>query len=239
MTNRRVVRAPPLLWATASAAAAGVATGVGLIYFPVLALGSLLAVGGVISAFLLSGVRRGIPRLFLASLGILLGCYAFFGKSFAYLGVAPIFIGELMLVFAVIAAFASGSLPVLMRSGVTWLMLAWSLWGAVRTVPFIAAYGTDALRDGALWGYSVFALAMAGCVPGTRSVFSVTSQYGRWVTRFAAWLPFALVMTRFAERVPNMPGTNMPLFTMKAGDGGVHLAGAAVFVLAGIWRGSP
>src|SRR6185295_2168010 len=60
-----------------------------------------------------------------------------------------------------------------------------------------------------------------------------------WVTRFAAWLPFALIMTRFAERLPKMPGTNMPLFTMKAGDGGVHLAGAAVFVLAGIWGGSP
>ena len=144
---------------------------------------------GLISAFVLVGVRRVIPTLFLASLGILLACYAFFGKSFAYLGVAPIFVGELMLLFAVIAALASGSLPVLMRGGITWLMLAWSLWGAVRTVPFIATYGTDALRDGALWGYSVFALAVAACVLSTRSVFSVASQYGRWVTRFAAWLP--------------------------------------------------
>ena len=38
--------------------------------------------------------------------------------------------------------------------------------------------------------------------------------------------------------MPNMPGTDIPLFSMKPGDAGVHLAGAAAFMLLGLYGGA-
>ena len=223
------------LFKAGSLAAAGALVGAALIRLPVFAVGALVAVGAACLVTVLVCFRRELPRAFLGCLGIVLLGYAFLAKSFAYLGVPPVFIGEVVLAFGVVAALASGSLLLVMRSSVTWLILVWSLWGAVRTAPYLGVYGPEALRDAALWGYSAFALAVAACVLSTQSVRSVTRHYGGWVTRFVAWLPVALILARFlGALMPTMPGTDVPLFTMKASDGGVHLAGAAVFVLGGL-----
>ena len=39
-----------------------------------------------------------------------------------------------------------------------WLLLAFMVLGAARTVPYLGEYGVDALRDAVLWGYAFFAL---------------------------------------------------------------------------------
>jgi O-antigen ligase len=74
-------------------------------------------------------------------------------------------------------------------------------------------------------------------------VRSLVSLYGRFVPLFIAWVPvFALIGYGFPQVVPITPGTNVPIAFFKAGDLAVHLAGAAAFVLAGLyptggWRG--
>src|SRR5213078_1079517 len=53
-----------------------------------------------------------------------------------------------------------------------------------------------------------------------------------WAAVFSAWLPLALVITKYlGDLVPTLPGTDVPLIGIKPGDAGVHLAGAAAFVL--------
>jgi hypothetical protein len=227
----------PLLWA--ASIAAGATTGAALMYFPVLALGSLIALSGGGVALVIIGFRRVIPAVFLGSLGIALAGYAFLGRSFAYLGAPPVFIGELMLALAIAAALLSGSLVAVARSPVVWAIVALSVCGLLDTAPYLSTYGLDALRDAALWGYGAFAIAVAACVLRTGTVRSVTRSYGGWITLFAAWLPAALAIARYlGELVPDMPGTDLPLISMKPGDAGVHLAGAAAFVLAGLYNGS-
>jgi hypothetical protein len=215
-------------------AAAGLVTVVGaaLLLRPEAALLGILTLSGVAAVLIFA---RALPATFLFMLGIVLLGYALFGRSFAYLGAPPVFLGEILLVMGILATLASGSLLTVARSPVIWLVVLWAIWGAFRTVPFLATYGIDALRDATLWGYSVFAVTVAACVLSTRSVPEVARRYSGWVMGAALWLPAALLLNRWLGLAgPHMPGTDQLLFIMKPGDAGVHLAGIASFVLLGL-----
>src|ERR1044071_7675786 len=53
-------------------------------------------------------LRRYVPRLFLGALGLVLLGYALLGRGFAYIGVAPLYVGEFALAFGLFAALLSG-----------------------------------------------------------------------------------------------------------------------------------
>ena len=128
----------------------------------------MLLLAGVLALCVLGALAifaRALPAVFLGTLGLLLTGYAFLGRSVAYLGAPPLFVGEMTLALGVVAALVSWSLFSLVRSPVVWMIAALSAWGAVRTIPYIGAYGLDALRDATLWGYSAFALIVASGRP--------------------------------------------------------------------------
>jgi hypothetical protein len=227
--------------------AAGAAVGVAFSSRPFYAI---VAIVGICAAAGLAMFYRAVPRAFLAFMGAVLIGYAFVGRGFAYLGVPPLFIGEMTLAFGLVAALVSGSLLRLARSPIAWLIVALSLWGLTGTVPYYATYGLDSLRDATLWGYGAFAFVVAACILGSGSLPAVVKQYGRVITPFAVWVPLLIIAGRtIGESLPNMPGTDVPMLSPKQGDAGVHLAGAAAFVLLGLntrlsgdeadeWRGS-
>src|SRR5262249_9673492 len=64
--------------------------------------------------------------------------------------------------------------------------------------------------------YSCF----AALLPPTMTVLSVIALLGR-------------------DILPKMPGTGLPIISLRPGDLGVHLAGAAIFVLFGFRRAGP
>ena len=93
--------------------------------------------------------------------GLLVG-YAFFGRAFAYLGVRPIFVGEVALLvglWAFVRVCSKGA-----SGPPSAFIILFMVWGALRTIPYIGTYGVDALRDGVIWGY------------GTRRSWSVRLQ---------------------------------------------------------------
>jgi hypothetical protein len=101
----------------------------------------------------------------------------------------------------------------------------------------LSAHGLDALRDATLWGYAAFALIVPACVLRTGAMPDIVRNYSRWVGLCAAWLPIALAIKRFmGEAIPNLPGTDVAIISTKPGDGAVHLAGAATFVLLGLYE---
>lgn len=213
-------------------AIAGALAGTALATHPMIAVVLLIALCVASYAVVFNGA---VPGAFLKSLGVVLLGYACLGRSFAYLGSPPFFIGELMLAFAIVAALASGSLLAVARSPVTWLIIVLAACGAVQTIPYLGPYGLDAFRDAALWGYGGFALAVAACLLSTDSLPAAVSQYGRWLTPFVIWAPAALILGRvLGADAPSLPGTGLPIFNPKAGDAAVHLAGAAAFVLLGL-----
>ncbi len=206
--------------------------------------GTLTAVSpraGLLSAAALSVVliaayyRQRLPQAFLVLVGISLFGYTFLGKGYAYFGVSPIFIGELLLLFGVLAALLGGGFMPALRSPISWLVIAWALWGLVCTVPYLGVYGLDALRDATIWGYGAFAILVAGFMLRLRWWTRATDAYARWFWWFAFWSPVAGVIFSTVEpSIPRVPGSDVPLLYVKAGDFGVHLAGAATFVLVGL-----
>ena len=176
-----------------------------------------------------SGERS--QRCFLLMLaGILVG-YAFFSRGFAYLGVRPVFVGEVVLVAGTWAFIRA--LPRARFGLPSALILLFMVWGALRTIPYLGTYGVDALRDGVTWEYAAFAL-FVGVFATRRDVGAVVNLYRRLVPLFLVWVPIATALN-FAGVVPTIPGTSVPLIGFKQGDMGVQLAGVAAFLLAGLY----
>lgn len=176
-----------------------------------------------------------LPQLFLGVVGTLLAGYAFLGRGFAYLGSRPIYVGELALGFGLLAATASGAIRLGFRSRLVWLVLAFDLWGTGRTLPYLRTYGTDALRDAAVWIYSIFGILIAACLLSSGWLPRVLKQYGRWLPYFLIWVPVLWWISRFAYDVlPRAPGSDAPIPSFKSGDAAVHLAGIAAYLLVGL-----
>lgn len=217
-------------WWLPVAAGVGLLTGVLAARLPVAAS----AIVGVVACLvLLSLGRRAITVFHVGLLGILAG-YMFLGKGFAYLGAPPLFVGEIVLLLGVLTILLNLGTA---RFGVLHgLIASFMLWGAFRTVPYVGTYGIDALRDGATWGYAVFALAVSISVVPIH--FSrLASGYRLLIPVFLAWVPVAAALTlMFEPLVPRAPGSDVPIVVFKAGDMSVHLAAIAAFLLLGLDR---
>ncbi|WP_420593699.1 O-antigen ligase family protein [Deinococcus sp.] len=192
---------------------------------------------GLFVAAALITLRPLLPRLALVGLGICLLGYAMLGKGFSYLGVSPLYIGEMMLLLCLAATLLTVRLRVLTPMPLTWLLLLYMLLGLVATLPQISVYGIDALRDAVLWGYGLFALCLAALLLSRQWTLIVAQQYARLVLPFLIWTPFAVVAVQLYNGVmPRFPGTTITLIDVKTGDLSVHLAGIAVLLLLGLPR---
>jgi O-antigen ligase len=181
-------------------------------------------------------MRFSPSRAALVLLAALLVGYAFVGRPFAYVGIAPVHVGEIVLALSLLAALLTGALRLPLRYPVAWLLLAFMAFGAVRTLPYISSYGFDALRDAALWGYGLLALIVSGLLQRSGSFSRVPSFYGRFAFWFVLWAPLAIVVSSLIrDSLPFMPGSpEVPVFGLRSTDPPVHLAGAAAFVLLGL-----
>jgi len=148
-------------WLPAAILAIAVGAGVLLPRSPLPVAGALGGLCLVIAAALFAAR---LPNLFLGFAGVLLAGYAFLGRGFAYLGVPPIYVGEVGLAFGLLAATMSGAVRLALRSPLVWMLIAYDAWGAAQTIPYLQTYGTDALRDAVTWSYSLFAVVVAACL---------------------------------------------------------------------------
>ena len=82
-----------------------------------------------------------------------------FGKGPTYLGIPPLFIGEMTLIVSVLWMVNRHGLKAALignESALACLIAAYMALGAVLTLPGIAAHGVDAVRDAAIWYYCIF-----------------------------------------------------------------------------------
>src|SRR5215467_1685236 len=106
-------------------------------------------------------VRFSLPDRFLLLLAIVLAGYAIDGRGFAYIGIPPIFIGEIALLFGLLTLICTPHWSRVFRQPASIVILPFMIWGFLRTWPFIAEYQLDAARDAVLWGYSILAFCTA------------------------------------------------------------------------------
>ena len=178
-----------------------------------------------------------LPRMFLTALGGLLVVYLVLGKGGAYLNVGGVFIGEGVLAFGIVTVLASGALPLAVRNGLGWWVIAFGVCGALQTIPYLAIYGQNALRDAVVWGYGAFALLTAACLTRTGWLARTVAAYGRVLAWFPFWVPPLWAIFTYGGAVaPKVPGTggDIPLIFFKSGDPAFHLTGIAAFVMLGL-----
>ena len=182
---------------------------------------------------------RWLGDAFLAALAALLLGYATLGRGFASIGIGPLYLGELTLLAGIAFLLATRGSTLAAAVKIAWPVLPFMAWGAWRTVPYVGLYGVDALRDAVLWGYALFAVAVAAAVAERPARFG---RLLRWYRSFAVIFLVAAPLVVLAEKglgdhLPLMPGTDKPLLDSKGGDRGVHTAGA--FAYAALVGGVP
>src|SRR5450432_47043 len=87
--------------------------------------------------------------------------YALGGRGFAYWGVNPIFIGEIMLVIGVYVVFKLNIFGKLLGVRELIPLVIFMCWGAACTIPYLDKYAKDAIRDAVVWGYATYAFIVA------------------------------------------------------------------------------
>jgi hypothetical protein len=205
----------------------GALGGASILLFPVAPL-ALFAAAAVAVLLLRKAI---LARAFLGYLGVLLIGYAFFGRSFAHLGVAPVYVGEIALVLAGLVLIRHWRRVAL--GPIELALLAFMVLGAVHTVRFVPRDGLDALRDGVLWGYAFVAFAVMALV--RREHFHrIVDVYGFLAPAFIVWVVVGRLISQNPS-LPTIPGSDVSVLAFKGGDMGVHLAGVAALIVVGLF----
>jgi O-Antigen ligase len=166
----------------------------------------------------------------------LLTGYAVIGKGFAYLGVAPFYIGDITLLIGTLVFLRTGSLAAALATPPSVILGAAMTWVLLCTLPFIDDYGFDALRDSVVIMYGGFAfIVLTLLLEDARRINVILRLYSRFIK---IYVPLALVVflveQYFYEDIPRFASIDVPVLGLRPGEIAVHLTGAAVFALAGL-----
>lgn len=172
--------------------------------------------------------------------GLLLG-YALLGKGFAYLGLPPLYVGELTMLAGIVVFLRNGAFLSMLATLPGLLLALLMAWVVLRTLPFVGSYGVDALRDSVIVVYAAFAFIVTSLLlQDARRLEAVLSYYAAMAGIFVAIAPFTFFVSWYLlEYVPRLPGSDVPIIWLRAGEAAVHLGGIAAFAIAGFWRLTP
>ena len=190
---------------------------------------------GVGARRLASRWPRGL-RAYVILHGVWIALYALFGKGFAYAGISPFYVGEVLLILALVVFAVSRRVGSIFFTPVGLVLALFLGWQALSAAPYLEIYGFDTLRDSVIWAYAAFACVVAALIlrlPGLLSaIVSWFSRFGRWflVLGPASWL----ATTYLRESLPHWPGTTVSIPLIKGDEYCVHLAGILALALQGI-----
>jgi len=175
-------------------------------------------------------------------LGFMLLGYTIFSRGFAYLGLPPLFVGEIMILFGVATAVRSGRLGPLLGQPTVWLLLTLMGLAVLRMVPYIGVYGMDAPRDFMQIGYGVYALIIGALlVARPERLRQLVELYSKYVVLVLSlvWIVY-LAYKGAPDSIPTLPwASHVTLFEAKGGDIMVQLTGITVFVVMGFRKRTP
>ena len=159
------------------------------------------------------------------------------GKGFAYLGIPPLFIGELTTGLGVFVLLRMRGWAKLWEMPQILALSAFILLGIARTIPFVDQYGIDSIRDSCLYYYGAFAFVVAALLIAepTRLV-TLLDYYRRFAKLFLIVILVVFTLYHFAAGLmPSWPwGEGVSLISEKEGDVLVHLGGIVAFWMSGL-----
>lgn len=179
---------------------------------------------------------------YLIWLGLVLLGYTVFSRGFAYLGLPPLFIGEIMILFGVATAVRSGRLGPLLGQPAVWLLFTLMGLAVLRMVPYLGVYGMDAPRDFMQIGYGVYAFIIGALlVARPERLGQLVELYSRYVVLVLSlvWIVY-LAYKAAPDAIPTLPWAgHVTIFEAKGGDIMVQLTGITVFIVAGFRKRTP
>lgn len=180
--------------------------------------------------------RTGLAERYLLFLGCVLMGYALDGRGFAYLGVPPLFIGEIALLLGIGVLLRAGAWRRLWEAPPIIVLSAFFLLGIGQTAANYSEYGMDALRDAAVFYYGAFAVIVAGLlINEPRRLTQLLGLYYRFIPIFLIGIPIVAILYRgLHDNLPRWPWGDTPMIQEKEGDVMVHLAGALAFWTSGL-----
>jgi hypothetical protein len=137
---------------------------------------------------------------YLAFLAIVLLGYAMMGKGFAYLGLPPLYVGEIAFLTGIVVFLRTGAFVGAIATLPAVMLLALMAWVLARTLPFIGLYGFESLRDSAIIIYGGFAFIVIGLLlEDARRIDTVLRYYSMFLVAFPA-IPVGFWLTYYGSR---------------------------------------
>ena len=185
------------------------------------------------------GFPRLLTRRWAAVWAILLAGLAIGGRGFAYIGLPPLFISELVVVSGVGVLLLQPRWRQLLSQPTVLLILALLGWGLLQTLPSLGRYRVDAIRDFMILGYGVIGLTVAGVMISQPQLLPwLLGKYQVFAKVFLCVMPILWVFDRLeGDLMPRWPWADVPIVNLKPGDMPVHLGAIAVLSLVGLFRG--
>jgi hypothetical protein len=136
-------------------------------------------------------------------LGLLLLIYATLARAGAHFGVplsasTGIYIGDLTLLFGLALLLVDGSYRGWFSLPLAGLWSVFFIWNTAQTLLYMSEYGLLALRDGAVWGYSLFAVIVCSQLMSRPDRFLILlRQFARFARYYVFWIPVAAPVALF------------------------------------------
>jgi hypothetical protein len=187
-----------------------------------------------------AATHSAIGDRYLIVLAFLLIGYAVLGKTFAYVGVPPLYIGEMVFALGTIAFLSTRCVIASFATLPNLLLAILICWGLIRTLPYIGEYGLNALRDSMIFGYGGFAFIITALLLEKPERLLLVVRFLRLIAVIIVPLaPFLVLATNLAgHSVTGGEEGQEVLAQPKIGTTAVHLAAAALLVFLGFKRAS-
>lgn len=175
-------------------------------------------------------IERGLPFLLMG--------YVFLDRGFAWLHVpgTPLFVTEIVLATGLVAAIRGVSRPLVWKNSTTvFLLVAFAVWGLIRTFPHLFADVESAFRDSANWFYVVAAFVLLDILirkPDTLARW--LGGYKRLVVPIVIVVPVVAFLADLVDG-PTLPDGDVSVFSYKPGNAAVHVFLALALIWA-VWR---
>jgi hypothetical protein len=170
-----------------------------------------------------------------------LAAQAIGGKGFAYLGIPPLYVTELVLAAGLVVMLQTRCVLTSLLTVPSLCLAALILLAIARTVPFVSTYGVDALRDSVLVLYALFSFIVATLLLQRPDRLISVVAFLRWFTGLFVFVgPAVFLFSAFIlPQLPSFLIASPGLPTIRAGELGVHLAGCALLALLGLRQVRP
>ena len=171
-----------------------------------------------------------------------LAAFAIAGKGFAYLGAPPIYVTEMLLAAGILMFLQTRCMLASLLTVPSLVLAVLMLLTVVRTSPYVPRYGIDALRDSVLVLYGLFAFVTASLLLQRPERLVGVIAFLRWFTGMFVFVgPAVYILSTAASMpaLPELPGSGIPILSVRAGELGVHLAGCTVMALVGLRPARP